>query len=334
MISSYTLTGQPVNPSAQITPVSFRLSSGAESFYRWIWRWHEQTGDVHPSTGYFARKQRVTERTVYNWLRALKQAGRIQTEVEEGIERRIIPVVPPPPTPSASKPRGTSKRPRRISPAPPVEVPEQAAIPGAPTVPTVAPTPALTHAVSGAISGVVFRGLTSKTQHTQDATTCTTQESEPSASVVALIQEGVFPPVAAQLLVEYGEEAVIEQVEALPHRSARDRAAMLVKSIRETWSIPAALRRQREKEQQEAQKAAKQAAEVILARKQAEERQKREKRLSELSDGERAALEQRAREEILREKGKIARDAEQRNGPIWRGMLQCKMLFLLAVNSG
>ena len=334
MISSYTLTGQPVNPSAQITPVSFRLSSGAESFYRWIWRWHEQTGDVHPSTGYFARKQRVTERTVYNWLRALKQAGRIQTEVEEGIERRIIPVVPPPPTPSASKRRGTSKRPRRISPAPPVVAPQPTAIPGSPAVPTPAPTPAPAPAVSGAISGVVFRGLTSKTQHTQDATTCTTQESEPSASVVALIQEGVFPPVAARLLAEYGEEAVTEQVEALPHRSARDRAAVLVKSIRERWPIPAALRRQREKEQQEAQKAAKRGAEAALARKHAEERQEREKRLSGLSEAERKTLEEQAQEEVLRERGAAARLAERLNGPAWKAMVRKKMLSRLAVNSG
>lgn len=72
------------------------LPSRVLSFYRWLWRWFHQTGDVHPSTGYYARKQHVCERTVYRWVRQLREAGYIQVETIEGVERRVVPLVEPP----------------------------------------------------------------------------------------------------------------------------------------------------------------------------------------------------------------------------------------------
>ncbi len=50
------------------------LPSRVGSFYRWLHRWHSETNDLHACTGYFARKQKVTERTVYRWLAVLRLA--------------------------------------------------------------------------------------------------------------------------------------------------------------------------------------------------------------------------------------------------------------------
>jgi len=72
-----------------------RLPSRIASFYRWLHRWHAQTGDVHPSTPYFARKQKVSERTIYRWLAVLRDREYIVSEVDAGVERRIIPQKPP-----------------------------------------------------------------------------------------------------------------------------------------------------------------------------------------------------------------------------------------------
>jgi hypothetical protein len=66
------------------------------SFYRWLHRWHGETQDLHACTPYYAKKQKVSERTVYRWLACLRSLGYITTEVDPGIERRITPVLDPP----------------------------------------------------------------------------------------------------------------------------------------------------------------------------------------------------------------------------------------------
>ena len=66
------------------------------SFYRWLHRWYTETGDLHACTGYYARKQGVSERTVYRWLALLKRLEFISTEQTPGVERRITPHLPPP----------------------------------------------------------------------------------------------------------------------------------------------------------------------------------------------------------------------------------------------
>ena len=72
------------------------LSPSALSFYRWLCRWHAQTGEVYASTRYLARKQRRTERTVYRWLAELRDAGCIAVEVAQGVQRSIVPLIPAP----------------------------------------------------------------------------------------------------------------------------------------------------------------------------------------------------------------------------------------------
>jgi hypothetical protein len=72
------------------------LPSRVGSFYRWLHRWHSETNDLHACTGYFARKQKVTERTVYRWLAVLRTSGYIATEQTIGVERRITPLLDAP----------------------------------------------------------------------------------------------------------------------------------------------------------------------------------------------------------------------------------------------
>jgi hypothetical protein len=73
-----------------------RLPRRIASFYRWLHRWYGETGDLHASTGYYAYKQGVCERTVYRWLQRLRADGYITSEVTPGVEREITPQAPPP----------------------------------------------------------------------------------------------------------------------------------------------------------------------------------------------------------------------------------------------
>ncbi len=77
---------------ASLPPLCPRIGS----FYRWLHRWHSETNDLHACTGYFARKQQVSERTVYRWLAVLRTQGYIATEQTVGVERRITPLLDAP----------------------------------------------------------------------------------------------------------------------------------------------------------------------------------------------------------------------------------------------
>lgn len=90
MIDSTTNGVLAVNCPAQ-------LPSRVLSFGRWLHRWYRDTGDVSAATPYFARKQRVTERTIYRWLRQLREGGYISCEVLPGVEREIVPARSLPP---------------------------------------------------------------------------------------------------------------------------------------------------------------------------------------------------------------------------------------------
>jgi hypothetical protein len=48
-------------PGGYVSPLPSRLAS----FYRWVWKLSQQEGFCWACTGYLARKQGVTERTVY-----------------------------------------------------------------------------------------------------------------------------------------------------------------------------------------------------------------------------------------------------------------------------
>jgi hypothetical protein len=89
MAISYPVDGTSVNLP--------RLPRRIASFYRWLCRWHSQTEDLHASTPYYAWKQGVSERTIYRWLHRLRADGYLSSEVDIGVERRLTPLLPPPP---------------------------------------------------------------------------------------------------------------------------------------------------------------------------------------------------------------------------------------------
>ncbi len=90
MQTSYAMIPLSVNPGGP------SLSPRVASFYRWLHRWHCETQDLHACTSYYAKKQGVSERTVYRWLACLRSLAYIQTEQTVGVERRITPLLEPP----------------------------------------------------------------------------------------------------------------------------------------------------------------------------------------------------------------------------------------------
>ena len=59
--------------------------------------------------------------------------------------------------------------------------------------------------------------------------------------VISLMTEEITESVAAKLVLQYGPAACRRQLDWLPDRKARDKAAVLVKSIQGQWSPPATL---------------------------------------------------------------------------------------------
>lgn len=251
------------NPS----PLPARIGS----FYRWLHRWYSETGDLHASTVYYARKQGVSERTVYRWLAKLRTLEYISTEQTPGVERRITPHLEPP------------KQRRNVR----------------------------------GLSGVRVRGSSSITDACEASTTGTTAtvaqvepEEAPAAvvgpeereAVSAVADEGVVPAVAAALVRRYGVQLVRVQLDALKHRTVRDRAAALVASIRQNWPIPAVMERKQEEQRKAAQRASERAFRVALDRKREEDRQAALDRLSGLPPEARAAVLDVARRSLQCEK--------------------------------
>lgn len=278
------------------TVPTVNLTPGAASLLRWVCRWHSQTGDVHASTSYLARKQRKSERTVYRWLAELRQAGAVSCDVEQGIMRRIVPLIDAP----------TQRRAARSSAKP---------SPAAPPVSGV-----VSHVVSGVVSGV----LSSNT----DALTQETSTGSSSGVVASLIREGVTAAAAAQLVADQGEAEVREQLEALPHRKARDRAAVLVQSIRQRWAVPSALEAYRQAQRRQQEQQARSRAVAVVAADRAQRQAEELRRLSGLSAGEREALEARALALWQQEQPAAARLMAGRSGSA--AVVQGYMLRLLA----
>lgn len=250
------------------TALAVKLSPGAASLLRWLHRWHSQTGDVHPSTGYLARKQRKTERTVYRWLAELREAGAICCDVQPGVQRRVTPLV---------EPLSVQRSPRRNN-----VTHRSASAAGYENAPM---SPPMSGVVSGVVSGVLSLEVDALTQETTTDTT---------GVVASLIEQGVTHQVAEDLLRSHSEDEVREQVESLPFRKSRDRAAVLVASIRQRWSPPAALGAFRQAQCRADRQASKARAAAVVSAERANRQQDLLRRLSGLSAGERESLEARA----------------------------------------
>lgn len=105
---------------------------------------------------------------------------------------------------------------------------------------------------------------------------------------------GVAPAVARSLVAVHGVEVCRKQVQALPLRKAKDKAALLVAAIAGRWTIPATRNEQAEKQQKQAAQARQKAAQAILEQDRAKRAAQDTARLAGLSTGQREALEARA----------------------------------------
>jgi hypothetical protein len=285
------------------------LPSRLASFHRWLCRWYSDTQDLHARTGYYARKQGVTERTIYRWLAHLRRGGWIASEQTPGVERRITPLREAPPKPR----RFHTKR--------------------------VSASGKMSGVCQGCVSGV----SSSRASDAEEAPSAEppnmagavatrpepagggeAEAVQPSAVVNRLLALGVSPLIAPQLVRTHGEAVVVAQLDALPHRNARNRAATLVASVLNRWQLPAgcvdAQRRAREQGQKTAYKALQAAHRAEVDRK----RQIALERLHGLPEAEKTALEQRAREALKCELPAAARlMLGTRAGAAW---VQARML--------
>jgi hypothetical protein len=138
--------------------------------------------------------------------------------------------------------------------------------------------------------------------------------------------------VAAQLVRDFGEEQVQQQLAALPCRKAEDRASVLVASVRGRWSLPAVFLREQRRAREAAVKAAQGAAQAVLARKREQDRETLLSRLSGLSEGDYQRLQDRARSALMSEQPAAARLMLGRSvGEVW---IRDRMLRLLTAEGG
>ncbi len=283
------------------------LPSRLGSFYRWLHRWYSETNDLHACTGYYARKQGVSERTVYRWLAALRTSGHISTEQTPGVERRITPLREAPPKPRKSH----TKRPSASGKMSGV----------------------CQGSVSGVSSLIVSDAEEASSAEPANMAGAVATRPEPADEVKAvqaspvvnrLLALAVSPVIASHLVRTHGEAVVLAQLDALPHRNARNQAATLVASVLHRWQLPAgcvdAQRRAREQGQKTAYKALQAAHRAEVDRK----RQIALERLSGLPEGQKAALEHQAREALKCELPAAARlMLGTRAGAAW---VQARML--------
>lgn len=122
-----------------------------------------------------------------------------------------------------------------------------------------------------------------------------------------LLGIGIDQKVAEQILREYPEEAVREQIEALPHRRAEDPPAVLIASIRGNWTMPGSYMGKQRSDRQEASELEKRRQEE---KQKAEHRERIEKHKDSLSREELAELTRQARELAKKEGGTYYRERE------------------------
>jgi hypothetical protein len=283
------------------------LPSRLASFHRWLCRWYSDTQDLHACTGYYARKQGVTERTIYRWLAHLRRGGWIATEQTVGVERRITPLLDAPPKPRQFHTKRGRSRAKMSGVC-------QGSVSGVSSL-TVSHAGEAPSAQPANMAGAVG---------TRPEPADEVKAEQPSAVVNRLLGLGVSPVIAAQLVRTHGEALVLAQVEALPHRNARNKAATLVASVLHRWQLPAgcveAQRRARDQEQKTAYKALQAAHRAEVDRK----RQIAQERLHGLPEAEKTALEQQAREALKQELPAAARlMLGTRAGAAW---VQARML--------
>jgi hypothetical protein len=261
-----------VFPQGAESPVS--LPSRVASFYRWLYRFYSQTGDLHACTAYYAKKQGVSERTIYRWLARLRSLEYITTEQvaagRHGPQRIITPHLEPP------KKRKSVRQDVRQ------DVRVSSSKRDAGTASTTGTQDTVTQAAPEAICSIP-------------------DDTEQREVVSAIADVGVIPRVAVHLVAKHGVEPVRVQLEALKHRNVRDRAAALVASIRNNWPLPAAMVKQQQEARKLALRASERAFRVALDRKREEDRQQAVNRFYGLPGHQQAAILEQARQSLQRD---------------------------------
>lgn len=307
MSTSYTMTPHGVNPSAHI-----HLSARVISFYRWITKLSKQAGFCWARNSYLAAKQGVDDATITRWIARLQAAGWLRCEHITGVERHIFPLQPAPrtlrPTPAES--------PRTATPAPVNAVMQQSD-----NAEGVAEG---LRGVSPSVPSYKNHALRNNRQAAPLAT-----DTAPEADVVAaLLDQGISRQVAVVLVADHGAEAVADQVEALPHRRADDKAAVLVAAIKGAWGLPQRLRVARDKAREEQARRARAAAAVAQEAQRERERGAQEHRLAALSPEALAALVAQARAVVAREHPVVWRGGPEKVG--CQALVKTATLRLLA----
>jgi len=136
-----------------------------------------------------------------------------------------------------------------------------------------------------------------------------TAKDLPGGIIGDLVFLGVSSTTAQELVESFNEADIRQQMEWLPFRRPKDKAALLVKAIRERWVAPDSWRRH-----QEAQKNAQVIYEKRRERKQLDDREDElhdevERRLAELSGQERDELWAEARRRVGERMAKIPPDS-------------------------
>lgn len=263
------------------------LSRNCLSFCRWLHRWHKQTGEVSPKTVYLAYKQGKHKSTVYRWLSQAEAAGVIRRESPGTKERVIVPLADPPKTPKQGGAPGL-RRSKNATQNATQNATHLSYIDAIRRDATTMQCEPETKADSGGL------GL----PQSQSVTPVQSTEGfPPDASREKMQKElaslGVSFPVAVALVKTMPEE-VSKQLDALPYRQVKDKAAALVASIKQSWPIPEAFKVALARKQKQAADAQNAALRAQLSKKRESTRSDAKSRFSGLPDAEQAELRDRA----------------------------------------
>lgn len=260
------------------------MSPKALPLYRWLYRWFGQSGQVWASTRYLAQKQGVSERTIYRWLAQFESIGAIQREVEDGIERRVIPLALPPE--KAAKTRRSMRVRGKLG------------------------GNGINKNVRGSVRGSdkFCQGSTIDVFVTGETTTiaqCLPDTGTPDNQVSAeltgeLISQGVAEPVAKSLVRDDAAE-VRKQLKAIRYRTAVNKAAALVASIKGRWSMPSQVGQDAKKANESTEMAQKRAERAAKDAERAERQEAGRRAYEGLTEQEKARYSQLAYEQLQAE---------------------------------
>ncbi len=206
-MESYHPAADFLNESVGKIPAALpALPSRVGSFYRWLHRWYSETNDLHACTGYYARKQKVTERTVYRWLAVLRSSGYIATEQTIGVERRITPLLDAPP-----KRHELHTKRKKMSGV-------------------------CQGSVSGVSSSIASDALKDATTATNTQGAAAPQPAPDVEAVAALRSAGLSDAVASRIVCAKGRKAVLDAVAAYrAAKNVRNPVGWLIRAVEQRY---------------------------------------------------------------------------------------------------